>query len=72
MALIDLPRTAPALSLKGILSHMADVIFRPSARPLPGDTERRDFLLDAMREHGDAIRSEADVQCMMSVYPGRF
>ena len=72
MAMIDLPRTAPALSLNSILSHIAEIIFQPSARPLPGDSERRDFVLDTLREHGDAFRSEADVQCMMSVCPGRF
>ena len=72
MALIDLSRRGPAVPLRGVFSGLVEMLVQPAARSRPDDAERRDFVLDTLREHGDAFRSEADVQCMMSVYPGRF
>jgi hypothetical protein len=36
------------------------------------DRDRRDFVLGMMDDHPHAFTSEADVQCMMHLYPGRF
>ncbi|KPQ17151.1 MAG: hypothetical protein HLUCCO18_05940 [Rhodobacteraceae bacterium HLUCCO18] len=36
------------------------------------DRDRRDFMLTMMEDHPHAFTSEADVQCMMHLYPGRF
>jgi hypothetical protein len=46
---------------------------RASADAPPGaDRARRDFMLGMLDDHPDAFCSEADVQCMMHLYPGRF
>jgi hypothetical protein len=36
------------------------------------DRDRRDFVLGMMDDHPHAFTSEADVQCMMHLYPGSF
>ena len=72
MASIDLSYAPPVPSLRGVFVGIAEALARHTARPSTDDGARRDFVLDKLRENGDAFRSEADIQCMMSVYPCRF
>lgn len=71
MAMIDLPRFAPHITVRTALASLANAFGTLDRLNDAGDGEDRDFILDAMQDC-DAFRTEADVQCMMSVYPGRF
>ena len=45
---------------------------RPARDQDEESRERREFILTMMNERSDAFQSEADVQCMLHMYPGRF
>lgn len=64
----------PLPSLFGLIRRA----FGPTPRPQPDETladqtrARRDFLREVITRNPDAFSSEADIQAMMSLYPGRF
>ena len=72
MALTDLPLPAPTFPVRRTLARLAERFGRPDTLPQDGDTEHRDFMLDMLDGSCTAVRSETDLHCMMSVYPGRF
>ena len=72
MALVDLIPANPLPSARSLLAHMADVFGRSEMLHEQTEGERRDALLDLMRERPDAFQCENDVQCMLHIYPGRY
>ena len=72
MALIDLPLPTPRFSIRRRLAALADSFGRLETLHEDADTERRDFLLEMLDEHCEALGSESDFHCMMHVYAGRF
>lgn len=69
-------RLAPTRTV-GLLDRILDwieghAVARPPQDAPETDRDRRDFLLGMMDDHPHAFTSEADVQCMMHLYPGRF
>jgi hypothetical protein len=72
MALIEITTRRAAFSLRQFCAGVAQIFGQPDQISDPTDTARRDFVIDSLRNNDAAFRSEADVQCMMSVYPGRF
>lgn len=74
MALIDAPLSRPgaAFSFRRLCDHLAATFGRVEHMCDPSDAARRDFVISVLKENDQAFRTEADVQCMMSVYPGRF
>ena len=74
MALAETAGFESHISIPGRLARVFAGMMRPNA-PAPlsdHDRARRSFVQDMMQENPDAFLSEADVQCMMRVYPGRF
>jgi hypothetical protein len=68
-----LARTRPVGLLDRILDWIEGHAVAEPAKDAPEtDRDRRDFLLGMMEDHPHAFTSEADVQCMMHLYPGRF
>lgn len=72
MALVDLIPGHPLPSARTILAHVAEVFGTSERLSEQAETERRDSLLDMMRERPDAFQCENDVQCMLQVYPRRY
>lgn len=75
MALTDL-HTAPAPSRFWLACHrgLRAVFGRGTIAPdSPEDARaRRQFIQDVIAAQPDAFQSEADVQCMLHLYPGKF
>lgn len=69
---------APVTRLPALLDRLSAAMERLVARSratddiFDTDCDRRDFLLEMMEDHPHAFTSEADLQGMMHLYPGRF
>ena len=72
MASIDTSPSAQGISVRGMIAALADIFGRVEADAPFEDCPPEDLAGDLLRDNLDAFCSEADVQCMMSVYPGRF
>ncbi|MXQ07800.1 hypothetical protein GQ651_08065 [Alphaproteobacteria bacterium GH1-50] len=75
MAMIDAGMARRETDIPGMIGRF----FKWLAPEVPSTPEtaeecraRRALLTDMLDRNGDAFQSEADIQCMMSVYPGRF